>query len=113
VGGSSGGEAALIAAAGSPVGLGSDIGGSIRMPAFFNGVFGHKATGGIVPATGQHPCAVGGVLPPTILARQAAVTLALTTVVGCWCRCSVVLDHWSYNHACMRYLAIVQAACWT
>lgn len=62
VGGSSGGEAALIAACGSPCGLGSDVGGSIRMPAFFNGVAGHKPTGGRVPATGQHPVAEGDAL---------------------------------------------------
>jgi Asp-tRNA(Asn)/Glu-tRNA(Gln) amidotransferase A subunit family amidase len=55
VGGSSGGEAALISAAGAPCGIGSDIGGSIRMPAGFNGIFGHKATGGLVPGTGQYP----------------------------------------------------------
>jgi len=55
VGGSSGGEGAIISAGGSPFGVGSDIGGSIRMPAFFNGVFGHKCTGGMVPNTGQHP----------------------------------------------------------
>jgi fatty acid amide hydrolase 2 len=55
VGGSSGGEGALVGAGGAPFGLGSDIGGSIRMPAFFNGVFGHKPTGGLVPGTGQYP----------------------------------------------------------
>ena len=54
-GGSSGGEGAIIGAGASPFGLAADIGGSIRMPAFFNGVFGHKATGGLVPGTGQHP----------------------------------------------------------
>ncbi len=43
-GGSSGGEGALIGAAGSVIGIGSDIGGSIRMPSFFNGIFGHKPT---------------------------------------------------------------------
>lgn len=59
VGGSSGGEGAIIGAGASPFGLGSDIGGSIRMPAFFNGVFGHKPTGGLVPGTGQFPYAVG------------------------------------------------------
>lgn len=55
VGGSSGGEGCIQAAAASPMGLGSDIGGSIRMPAFFNGVFGHKPTRGIVPNKGQFP----------------------------------------------------------
>jgi fatty acid amide hydrolase 2 len=62
VGGSSGGEGAIIGAGGSPFGLGSDIGGSIRMPAFFNGVFGHKPSGGLVPGTGQHPFAHGKAL---------------------------------------------------
>ncbi len=62
VGGSSGGEGAIIAAAASPFGLGSDIGGSIRGPCFFNGIFGHKATGGLVPGTGQYPLAVGAAL---------------------------------------------------
>src|SRR5690625_2826226 len=42
-GGSSGGEAALIAVGGSPVGMSSDIGGSIRLPSHFNGVVGFKA----------------------------------------------------------------------
>jgi fatty acid amide hydrolase 2 len=60
-GGSSGGEGAIVGAGASPIGLGSDVGGSIRMPAFFNGVFGHKATGGIVPSTGNHPPARGAV----------------------------------------------------
>ncbi|XP_058465333.1 fatty-acid amide hydrolase 2-B-like [Malaya genurostris] len=55
VGGSSGGEGALQAAAGSPFGLGSDIGGSIRMPAFFNGIFGHKPSRHVVSNDGQYP----------------------------------------------------------
>ncbi|MBI2890012.1 MAG: amidase [Nitrospirae bacterium] len=54
-GGSSGGEGAIIGAGGSPFGLGADVGGSIRMPAFFNGVFGHKPTGTAVPSTGHYP----------------------------------------------------------
>ncbi|MFH1532632.1 MAG: amidase [Pseudomonadota bacterium] len=58
VGGSSGGEAALLGAGAAPFGLGSDVGGSIRMPAFFCGIFGHKPTGGLVPNAGQFPCAV-------------------------------------------------------
>jgi fatty acid amide hydrolase 2 len=55
VGGSSGGEGAIVGAGGTPFGVGADIGGSIRMPAFFNGVFGHKPTGGLVDNAGQYP----------------------------------------------------------
>jgi fatty acid amide hydrolase 2 len=58
-GGSSGGEGAIIGAAGSPIGIGGDIGGSIRLPSFFNGIVGHKATGGRVPDTGSWPPANG------------------------------------------------------
>ena len=54
-GGSSGGEGALIAAGASPIGLGSDVGGSIRIPSAFCGIPGHKPTGGLVPNTGQYP----------------------------------------------------------
>src|SRR5436305_2524736 len=54
-GGSSGGEGAVVGAGGSPLGLGADIGGSIRLPAFFNGVFGLKPSPGLVPSTGQFP----------------------------------------------------------
>ena len=57
VGGSSGGEGAVIGAGGSPFGLGSDVGGSIRMPAFFNGIFGHKPSSWLVPNDGQFPVA--------------------------------------------------------
>lgn len=55
VGGSSGGEGCIVGAAGSVMGIGSDVGGSIRMPAFFNGIFGHKPTMGITSNEGQKP----------------------------------------------------------
>lgn len=58
-GGSSGGEAAIIAAQGSPIGLGGDMGGSIRLPAFFCGIAGHKPSGGRIPETGAWPGARG------------------------------------------------------
>ena len=51
-GGSSGGEAAIISAHGSPLGLGSDGGGSIRVPAHFCGIAGIKPTQGLIPLTG-------------------------------------------------------------
>ncbi|KAL8570576.1 hypothetical protein ACOMHN_008933 [Nucella lapillus] len=59
VGGSSGGEGCIISSGASLLGVGSDIGGSIRMPAFFNGVFGHRPSKDIVPNEGQHPPATG------------------------------------------------------
>ncbi|XP_064193916.1 fatty-acid amide hydrolase 2-A-like [Anguilla rostrata] len=54
-GGSSGGEGSILASGGSVIGVGSDIGGSIRIPAFFNGIFGHKPTPGVVSNEGQYP----------------------------------------------------------
>ncbi|XP_065221533.1 fatty-acid amide hydrolase 2-A-like [Planococcus citri] len=54
-GGSSGGEAALVSSAGSVIGVGSDFGGSVRVPSFFCGVFGHRPTSGIVSLTGHFP----------------------------------------------------------
>jgi Asp-tRNA(Asn)/Glu-tRNA(Gln) amidotransferase A subunit family amidase len=58
-GGSSGGEAAAIASGMSAGGVGSDGGGSIRVPAHFSGICGLKPTPGRIPATGHFPESVG------------------------------------------------------
>ncbi len=58
-GGSSGGEAAAIATGMSAGGLGSDLAGSIRIPAHFCGIAGLKPTTGRVPGEGQFPASVG------------------------------------------------------
>ena len=54
-GGSSGGESALIASCGSPLGLGSDCAGSVRVPAAFCGITSIKPTSGRLPRTGHVP----------------------------------------------------------
>lgn len=54
-GGSSGGEAALLAANASPLGIGTDGGGSIRVPSHYCGLFGLRPTVGRVPETGAWP----------------------------------------------------------
>jgi len=61
-GGSSGGEAALIASGASPFGVAADIGGSIRIPAAFCGIVGHKPSGRLVPTTGHWPAPAGDAL---------------------------------------------------
>lgn len=59
-GGSSGGEGALIAACGSPLGLGGDEGGSIRIPAHFCGIAGLRPSWGRVSLAGSDPFPTGG-----------------------------------------------------
>lgn len=74
-GGSSGGEAAAIASGMSAGGVGSDGGGSIRVPAHFSGICGLKPTPGRIPSTGHFPVSAGpfasiGVVGP--MARTVA-----------------------------------------
>ncbi|MGH9511034.1 MAG: amidase [Terriglobales bacterium] len=74
-GGSSGGEAAAISSGCSAGGVGSDGGGSIRVPAHFSGICGLKPTPGRIPATGHFPSSAGpfaltGVVGP--MARTVA-----------------------------------------
>jgi amidase len=84
-GGSSGGSAAALACGFTPLELGSDIGGSIRLPSHMSGVMGHKPSYGIVPAHGQIPgppgtlsladLAVGGPMARTVDDLELALGL--------------------------------------
>jgi amidase len=60
-GGSSGGSAAALAAGFGPISLGSDIGGSLRVPAHYCGVYAHKPTYDLVPARGHTPPSVAAI----------------------------------------------------
>jgi amidase len=85
-GGSSGGEAAVLAAGLGALGAGSDIGGSLRNPAHFCGIYGHKPSWGLIPARGHGP---PGIVTPTDIsvvgpmARHAEdLLLALDVLAG-------------------------------
>ncbi|KAI4263220.1 MAG: hypothetical protein L6R42_001631 [Xanthoria sp. 1 TBL-2021] len=85
-GGSSGGEGALIGLRGSPVGFGTDIGGSIRIPAAFNGLYGLRPSGGRLPYQGMansmdgqnSVLSVVGPLAPSVSTLQLVVKSLLS-----------------------------------
>jgi len=87
-GGSSGGPAAAVAAGLTPLEFGSDIAGSIRNPAHYNGVYGHKPSWGIVPDRGHIPGPPGRLAPVDIavvgpIARGVAdLRMVLDIVAG-------------------------------
>jgi amidase len=65
-GGSSGGSAAAVATGMTPLELGSDIGGSIRNPSHYNGVYGLKPSWGLVPSRGHIPGPPGSLVEPDV-----------------------------------------------
>lgn len=84
-GGSSGGEAAVVGSGGSPFGVAADIGGSIRVPALFCGVFGHRPSAGLVPSTGHWPRlteAAQRLLALGVLTRRAEDLLPLLEIIA-------------------------------
>ena len=86
-GGSSGGESSLLALRGSPLGIGTDIGGSIRIPASFTGVYSLKPSVGRFPTYGvksglpgqEAVKSVVGALAPTLAALQMWCEAILST----------------------------------
>lgn len=86
-GGSSGGAAAALALGLSALELGSDMGGSLRVPAAFCGVYSHKPTWGLIPQEGMAPGGQRGDGPPLAVVGPMATTpddlaIALSVLAG-------------------------------
>lgn len=94
-GGSTGGEAALLAYGGSRIGIGTDVAGSVRVPAHFSGIYTIKASTGRIPRTGSGTSAPGqeGVL--SVYSPMARTLEDLETV---W-RAIVSMKPWEYDHS--------------
>lgn len=94
-GGSSGGEGALLALKGSPLGFGTDIGGSIRVPAAFNGIYGLRTSVGRIPYEGAKNSMDGQNTVPSVVGPMAgsvgALRLAMKSVLG--------MEPWVYDPA--------------
>ena len=93
-GGTSSGEAALIGSGASTLGLGSDSGGSIRLPAAWCGVVGLKPSFGLVPTTGHFPRVGGRVDGRTVIGPMATNVADIATVLD------VIAGPDGVDHAC-------------
>jgi len=91
-GGSSGGEAAAIARGLSPMGLGSDLAGSIRIPAHFCGIAGFKPSTGRVPGEGQCPPAAGPYALGSVIGPMAKCVQDLRVLFNVLCKNSSAAD---------------------
>jgi amidase len=87
-GGSSGGEGAIIAARGSPIGLGTDLGGSIRIPAAFCRIAGLRPSRGRFPQGGQVPPLPGPLGQVSVVGPMASsaedIALIMSAVSPGW-----------------------------
>jgi amidase len=94
-GGSSSGEAALIGRGASTLGLGSDSGGSIRLPAAWCGVVGFKPSYGLVPTTGHVPRVDGHADGRTVIGPMATNVADIAAVLR------VIAGPDGIDHACV------------
>jgi amidase len=118
-GASSSGEAAIIAAGGSPCGLGSDSGGSIRWPAHCCGIAGMKPSNGLVPLTGHFPRIIATTDPRTVIGPMARdvddLALVTSLIAGVdWRDASVVpmplCDHRAVDLDALRVVRLLDIA---
>lgn len=95
-GGSSGGEAALVGSCGSPLGVGSDLGGSIRQPSGFNAIFGLK------PSSGRFPHNSTSVLKglESLSATNGPMARDVETL-GLYCKVIADAKPWEFDSKCV------------
>ncbi|THG95788.1 hypothetical protein EW026_g5923 [Hermanssonia centrifuga] len=96
-GGSSGGEAALLAYGGSRIGIGTDVAGSVRCPAHYSGVYSIKASMHRFPKTGNGTSIPGQIGIP---ATYSPMTRTLDDLGTIW-KAIVGMKPWEYDHSCI------------
>lgn len=93
-GGSSGGDAALISLGGARVGVGSDLAGSVRVPAHFSGIYSLKCSSGRWPKTGIGSAGPGQEGVPSVLSPMARTMADLSYFT----KSVVQMQPWKYDH---------------
>jgi len=101
-GGSSGGEAALLALGGSRVGIGSDVAGSVRVPAHFSGVYTIRCSTGRFPRTGGGTSIPGQEGVPPV---YSPMTKTLDDLETLW-KAIVSMNPWEYDHSVINYFGV-------
>ncbi|KAI0795466.1 amidase signature enzyme [Abortiporus biennis] len=96
-GGSTGGEAALLAYGGSRIGIGTDVAGSVRCPAHYSGVYTIKASMHRFPKTGNGTSIPGQIGIPAV---YSPMTRTLGDLETFW-RAIVSMEPWKYDHSCV------------
>ncbi|KAF8628044.1 hypothetical protein AX17_006048 [Amanita inopinata Kibby_2008] len=96
-GGSTGGEAALIALGGSRVGIGSDVAGSVRVPAHYSGVYTIRCSTGRFMRAGNASIVPG---QEGVLAVYSPMTRTLDDLETFW-RAFISMKPWEYEHSCL------------
>lgn len=94
-GGSSGGEGALLAYGGSRIGIGTDVAGSVRLPAHYSGVYSMKASSGRFIKTGNTTSTPGQDGVPSVVSPMARTLEDLHTF---W-KAVISMKPWEYDHS--------------
>jgi Asp-tRNA(Asn)/Glu-tRNA(Gln) amidotransferase A subunit family amidase len=98
-GGSTGGEAALLALGGSRLGIGTDVAGSVRIPAHYSGIYTIKASTHRFPKTGNTTSVVG---QEGVSAVYSPMTRTLEDLETFW-RAIVGMKPWDYDHSVRQH----------